>query len=176
MPGCIDRLLIDQHGVDHAAHLDELLPVPAVASKARDLAGTDRADLAQADLRDHALEAGSLHSARGRTAEVVVDHLDLRPPERRQPIPHGVLQRAALTVVQHLMGRGLPHIKQRLALQMMGANLVRDHDRTLWRAASLSSRHGRGSTASSGWSVSLALLPADPAMRARRWRRPADCS
>jgi hypothetical protein len=28
----------------------------------------------------------------------------------------------------------------------------------------MSSQHGRGSTASSGWSVSLALLPADLAM------------
>ena len=27
--GRIDRLLIDQHGVDHAAHLDQLLPIPA---------------------------------------------------------------------------------------------------------------------------------------------------
>jgi len=26
-------VLIDQNGVDHAAHLDELLPIPAVASE-----------------------------------------------------------------------------------------------------------------------------------------------
>jgi hypothetical protein len=39
--------------------------------------------------------------------------------ERRQPALHGVLQRAALPVVQNLMGRGLTHIEQRLALQMM---------------------------------------------------------
>lgn len=39
MPWRIDGLLIDQNGgVDHAAHLDELLPIPAVASEARDLA------------------------------------------------------------------------------------------------------------------------------------------
>src|SRR3981189_2225297 len=29
----IDRLLIDQHGVDHAAHLDQLLPVPVLRAK-----------------------------------------------------------------------------------------------------------------------------------------------
>ena len=29
LPGCIDRFLVDQHGIDHAAHLDQLLPVAA---------------------------------------------------------------------------------------------------------------------------------------------------
>src|SRR6476620_11775797 len=37
--GRIDRLLIDQHRVDHAAHLDQLLPIPAVATDARDIGG-----------------------------------------------------------------------------------------------------------------------------------------
>src|SRR5215470_9178772 len=79
--------------------------------------------------RDYSLEAGALDAACGRPAEIVVDHLDLGPAECRQAIPHGVLQRAALAVVQNLMGRRLPDIEQRLALQMMGTNLVRDHDR-----------------------------------------------
>lgn len=30
---CIDRLLVDQHGVDDSAHLNELLPATAVAGK-----------------------------------------------------------------------------------------------------------------------------------------------
>src|SRR5882724_11290345 len=46
----IDRLLIDQHGIDDAAHLDELLPVTAVAGETRDFPRRDRTDLAQADL------------------------------------------------------------------------------------------------------------------------------
>lgn len=33
-PRSIDNLLVDQHGIDDAAHLDQLLPVPAVAGKA----------------------------------------------------------------------------------------------------------------------------------------------
>ena len=45
----IDRLLIDQHGIDDAAHLDQLLPVAAVASEARDLARRDRTDLEKAE-------------------------------------------------------------------------------------------------------------------------------
>ena len=52
-----------------------------------------------------------LHAAGGGAAKIVIDNLDLRPAKRRQAVPHGVLQSAALTVVQHLMGRGLPHIK-----------------------------------------------------------------
>ena len=77
VPRCIDGLLIDQNGIDHAAHLDELLPIPAVASEARDLAGANRTNLAEADLRYHSLEAGALYAAGGRTTEIVIDHFDL---------------------------------------------------------------------------------------------------
>ena len=55
----VDRLLVDQQRIDDAAHLDELLPVAAVAREAGDLPGGHRADLAEADLGDHALEAGA---------------------------------------------------------------------------------------------------------------------
>ena len=58
-------LLIDQNGVDHAAHLDELLPIPAVASEARDLAGANRTNLTEANLRYHSLETGALYAAGG---------------------------------------------------------------------------------------------------------------
>src|SRR5713101_5716377 len=64
-----------------------------------------RTNLAEAHLRDHPFEAGALDGARRRATEIVVDHLDLRPAKRRQSIPHGILQRAALPVVQYLMGR-----------------------------------------------------------------------
>ena len=127
VPGRIHRLLIDQHRVDHAAHLDELLPIPAVAGEARDFAGANGADLAEADLRNHPLEASALHAAGGGATEILVDDLNLRPAEHRQAIAHGVLQSAALTVVQNLMRRGLAHVEQRLALQMVGTDLLRDH-------------------------------------------------
>src|SRR6516162_4733542 len=111
MPRRVDRLLVDQHSVDNAAHLDQLLPVPAVAGKARDFARTDCADLAETDLGHHSLKAGALHTASSRAAKIIVDYFNLRPAERRQPVAHGVLKRATLTIVQHLMCRGLPHIK-----------------------------------------------------------------
>jgi hypothetical protein len=65
VPRCIDGLLIDQNGVDHAAHLDELLPISAVAGEARDLAGANRTNLTEANLRYHSLETGALYTAGG---------------------------------------------------------------------------------------------------------------
>src|SRR5437016_2679873 len=91
MSRCIDRLLIDQYGVDHAAHLDQLLPVPAIAGETRDLACADGADLAEADFGNHALEARALHATGGGAAKIVINDLDLRPAERGQAVPHGVL-------------------------------------------------------------------------------------
>src|SRR3954453_19582978 len=129
VPGRIHRLLINQHRVDHAAHLDELLPIPAVAGETRDFAGANGADLAEADLRNHPLEASALHAAGGGATEILVDDLNLRPAEHRQATAHGVLQSAALTVVQNLMPRGLAHVEQRLALQMVGTDLLRGHHR-----------------------------------------------
>src|SRR6202047_5658239 len=84
----------------------------------------------------------------------------------RQAIPHGVLQRAALAVVQNLMGRRLPDIEHRLALQMVGTNLVRDHD---WPPSSIrpgSRRHAPGSAAPSDRSALPVSRPAVPAMLA----------
>ena len=37
--------------------------------------------------------------------KIVINHLDLRPAEDGQTIAHGILQRAALAVVQNLMSR-----------------------------------------------------------------------
>src|SRR6202049_3921735 len=65
VPWRIDGLLIDQNGVDHAAHLDELLPIPAVASEARDLAGANRTNLTEANLRYYSLKASALYPAGG---------------------------------------------------------------------------------------------------------------
>ena len=77
VPWRIDGLLIDQNGIDHAAHLDELLPIPAVASEARDLASANCTNLTEANLRYHPLEAGALYPAGGRTTEIIINHVDL---------------------------------------------------------------------------------------------------
>jgi hypothetical protein len=105
LPWRIDSLLIDQQCIDNATHLDELLPVAAVAGKARDLPRRYCANLAETDLRHHTFESNTGDAAGCRATKVVIDCLDLRPAQFREPIPHGVLKRAALTVVQDLMNR-----------------------------------------------------------------------
>ena len=79
LPWGIDCLLVDQHRVDYATHLDELLPVAAVTGKARDLPGRHSSDLAEADVRHHPLEAGAGDATCRRAAEIVVNRLDLAP-------------------------------------------------------------------------------------------------
>ena len=118
----VDHLLVDEERVDDAAHLNELLPISAVAREARDLPGGHRADLAQADLGDHALETGARGPAGGRAAEVLVDDLDLRPAELRETVAHGVLEPLALAVVLDLISRGLTDVEHRLAGPVLGAD------------------------------------------------------
>src|SRR5258707_4836925 len=109
-------LLIDQHGIDDAAHLDELLPVTAVAGETRDFPRRDRTDLAQADLGHHSIKAGARDTACRRAPKIVIDRFDARPAQHRQTITHRILQGAALAIVENLMGGGLPYIQDRLAL------------------------------------------------------------
>lgn len=101
-----------------------MLPVTAVAGEARYFPRRDRTDLAEADFGYHSVESGTCDAACGRAAEIVIDRLDARPAECHQAIAHRTLQGAALTIVQNLMGRGLPHIQDRLALQMVGPDLL----------------------------------------------------
>ena len=72
--------------------------------EARNFPRTHRANLAEAHLGHHALEADALNTARRRAAEIVIDDLDLGPAERPQTTLHGILRCAALAIVQHLMG------------------------------------------------------------------------
>src|SRR6266436_3697651 len=95
LPRRIDGLLVDQHSVDNAAHLDELLPVSAVAGEARDLPRRNRADLAEADLSHHAFEAGAGDAARRRATEIVINRLDLRPAELHEPLASHIAARCS---------------------------------------------------------------------------------
>src|ERR1035438_7288173 len=57
----VNHLLVNQHGIDHATILDQLLPVPTVPRKTGDFACRNRADLPQTDFSDHALKSGTRH-------------------------------------------------------------------------------------------------------------------
>src|SRR5207253_5116374 len=100
----IDRLLIDQHGIDHAAHLDQLLPVPAVAGEPRDLARGNGANLPRqtcATIRSKPARWTPPAAERPRSSSIT--SISDQPSVIRRS--RGVLQRAALPVVQNLMSR-----------------------------------------------------------------------
>ena len=90
----IDRLLVNQYRVDRPAHLNELLPVAAVASKPRHFPRGARADLAKADLGDHTVETDTCDADGGRTTKIVINRLNAGPAERRQAITQRILKRA----------------------------------------------------------------------------------
>ena len=77
---CIDGLLIDEQSIDDAAHLDQLLPVPAVAGEARNLARCHGPNLAEADVGHHPLKAGARHCAGRGAPKIVIDDLDVAIP------------------------------------------------------------------------------------------------
>src|SRR5262249_59951390 len=61
----------------------------------------------------HPLKADALDAACSGTTKIVIDHLDLGPANCSHAIAHGVLQRAALPVVQNLVSRRLPNVEDR---------------------------------------------------------------
>jgi hypothetical protein len=85
LPGRVDRLPVDQERVD-PAHLDELLPVAAVAREAGDLPRRHGSNLPETDLGDPALEQGPRGAAGRGAAEILVDDLDLCPAKLHEAL------------------------------------------------------------------------------------------
>ena len=78
----IDGLLIDKQRVNDAAHFDQLLPLAAVARKARDFPGAYRSHFSQANLSHHPFQAGPRYAASCRSAKVFINDLHFGPTER----------------------------------------------------------------------------------------------
>src|SRR4051812_1472894 len=70
--GLADAVGVPDERVEQRAHLQQLVPVPAGAGQARDLDPQNQTNMAEADLSDQALEAGSV---RGRGARAVLSGL-----------------------------------------------------------------------------------------------------
>src|SRR5215467_12298259 len=66
------------------------------------------------------------------------------------------------------MGRRLPHVENRLALQVIRTHFVRDHDRSPPLSQSVSRLRAPGSIALSSWSAPLVYPSA-------AWTTPACC-
>jgi hypothetical protein len=58
------------------------------------------------------------------SAEILVDNFNVAPAEVAQSISHGVLKSLTLEVVLNLIRRGLTHVQNRLAFDMMRLDLV----------------------------------------------------
>ena len=181
VPGRVDRLLIDKNCIDDATHLDQLLPIPAVAGEARDFPSADRADLAEADLGHHPF--GNRRVARRRPPSSRDRRRSLRS-RRRNPAPSSRSRMAycnasALAVVQHLMSGGLAYVEDRLALQVMGPDLVSDHGqrpRHCWRRCSPAHARGSGVAISSEQRLLRVPRQVGPIRRARARTRLANIS
>src|SRR5271156_3956165 len=104
----------------------------------------------QPEVRYHAFKSGSCHGSSGRLSQILIYYFDLTPPQLLQSQFHRILQLLALQVVHHLVGRRLANIKNGLALQMLGADLLTHRPppvvRRCTETASIDARSASGPT------------------------------
>jgi hypothetical protein len=70
--------LDDGGDTNHAAELQQRMPIATGSRQARRFNTENRADLGIANRTQHALKAGTMRATRG-AAEIVVDNLHVRP-------------------------------------------------------------------------------------------------
>lgn len=136
LAGMVDAVGVGDEGIDHAAQVEQPIPVAIVAGQPRGLQPEHDADPSQADLGDQPLKAGP-RGAGTAHAKVVVDHHDLLadPAKLGRPLRQRVLTPPALGVGGHLAGGRLAHVDGRPAVQMRGGDLGVDHGRPPVRVA-----------------------------------------
>jgi hypothetical protein len=115
--GVIDAIEVDNPGIDKAAQLKQMMPVSAIAGEAGGVEAKHGADLAGAEPGDELLEARACYGAAGRTAEVVVDDLDIAKSVAASFVNKVILAALALEMDLHLGLCGLTHIHDCLAAQ-----------------------------------------------------------
>ena len=117
---------VADEGVEHGTDLEQLVPVSARARQARHLHAEYEADMAEPDLGDEALEAGTAFNGRARASLVVVDNNDglARPAELDGALGQGILQPGRLPVVFNLLHRGLADVDHRRPCAVAAVDLV----------------------------------------------------
>ena len=80
----------------------------------------------QANLRQQPLKSESILRRAAALTQIIINdqHAICRPPVGFGSLRQAVLQRRRFTVLQHLLGRGLPHIHDRQTVQMLGLNFA----------------------------------------------------
>ena len=112
MARIVDSVLVDDERADQSTELDQRVPVAAIAGKTRRLDREHGADTALADRGQQPLEAGTGDAA-ARSAEIVVDDLDVAPAKLLGAIGKAVLPAPALMIVRELICRRLPDVDDR---------------------------------------------------------------
>src|SRR5206468_587091 len=103
------------------------MPVGAVAREPGDLGADDETDLAQADVGDQPLEALAPRDLPGGPGLILVYEHDLilAPAQLEQAVAERPLVDRTFTVVQDLLGCGLPQVDDGLALPVGRQDLGR---------------------------------------------------
>ena len=119
-PRVIDAVGVADHGIGHAAQIEQPIPVGVVASQPGGLQAEHQAGVAERDLGRQAREPRALRQSRARDAQVLVDHDDLlvREPQRDRPLDERVLALGRLDVALELRLGGLADIHERGSAQV----------------------------------------------------------
>src|SRR4051794_26346059 len=108
----VEPLAIGDEHPEQGAQLEQLMPVAVIAREPGGIQADDQAGIAEPDLGNELLEAGSFGAARARFAEILVDDVDplARPAEPDGAVDQAVLEFGALVMVPDLIDRGLAHV------------------------------------------------------------------
>ena len=123
--GVIEPVGVADHGVGHAAQIQQPVPVDVVARQPRDLQAEHQPGVPERDLRRQPGEPGALREPRAGDPEVLVDHHDLlaREPELDRALHQRVLAGGRLDVALQLRLGGLAQVHERVAAQMRRGQL-----------------------------------------------------
>jgi hypothetical protein len=102
--GVIHRFGIDQEDTDDVAKLQQRMPLPIRARQPRRLDAEDGTDLLIAHRRQKTFKAGATDSG-SRDHQIVVDDVDILPPQGACTIDKAILASLAFQIVPHLLWR-----------------------------------------------------------------------
>jgi len=152
----VDAVSIGNEAAAQATDVQERVPVRTVAGEPRHIDRQDQADFAETDPPHQFFEATATCGGRAAQAKVGVDHIDIRlmPAEFVGALAEGVLKPQAFLIADHLVGRRLADIDDRLARQVSWLDQLGLHERPPPEPR----RHPRQSDAAE----LAAALPTDP--------------
>jgi len=111
----VDTVHVDDAGLNQAAQIEQVMPVPPIARQPGRVEAENGADLASAQRGDEPLEPWPCHGAAAGPAQVIVDQLDVVEALGSRDLDEVVLTSFALEIRLDLRLRGLTNVDDRLA-------------------------------------------------------------